>query len=183
MNTTLITENQALIARILEVLPECAVDKTLIPAHDTVILTDPFGAKSLLKQTSSYVLVLSDTPSFTEGTHLLSLGIRGYLNTYTHRDNLLQAIHSIETGNIWIYPEFIQEMIKQTSSTLTDHSDILTKLTDREEETALLVAKGLSNKEIAVRLDITERTVKNHLTHIFEKLEVNDRFSLALLLK
>ncbi len=53
-------------------------------------------------------------------------------------------------------------------------------LTDRESEVLLLVADGLGNKQIARRLAITERTVKNHLTHIYQRLGVTDRTQAAL---
>jgi DNA-binding NarL/FixJ family response regulator len=53
-------------------------------------------------------------------------------------------------------------------------------LTQREAQIALLVSDGNTNKQIAHRLDITERTVKAHLTQIFRKLGISDRFMLAL---
>ena len=62
-------------------------------------------------------------------------------------------------------------------------SDLLANLTRRECEIATLVGNGESNKQIARRLDITERTVKAHLTEVFRKLEVADRLKLALMVK
>lgn len=59
---------------------------------------------------------------------------------------------------------------------------MLAALTQREREVALCVARGESNKEIARKLDLAERTIKAHLTGIFEKLGVRDRLRLALLL-
>ena len=58
----------------------------------------------------------------------------------------------------------------------------LDELTKRERQVALAVADGLSNREIAERLSISERTVKARLTSVFQKLEVRDRVQLALLL-
>ena len=60
---------------------------------------------------------------------------------------------------------------------------MLEKLTKREYEIATLVGRGESNKRIANRLDITERTVKAHLTEIFRKLQITDRIKLALMMK
>ena len=62
-------------------------------------------------------------------------------------------------------------------------SDLLANLTRREYEIATLVGNGESNKQIARRLDITERTVKAHLTEVFRKLDVADRLKLALIVK
>ena len=62
-------------------------------------------------------------------------------------------------------------------------NNLLENLTKREYEIAILVGRGESNKQIARRLDITERTVKSHLTEIFRKLAITDRIKLALLVK
>jgi len=62
-------------------------------------------------------------------------------------------------------------------------NNLLENLTKREYEIAILVGRGESNKQIARRLDITERTVKAHLTEIFRKLAITDRIKLALLVK
>jgi two-component system NarL family response regulator len=61
--------------------------------------------------------------------------------------------------------------------------ELLANLTRREYEIATLVGNGESNKQIARRLDITERTVKAHLTEVFRKLDVGDRLKLALIVK
>lgn len=185
MKIVLLTLKPHLRARIGELLPECLVLSHPAQAEDSAtVLCDPESAVLLLKHSPAFrTMVLSDRPSYTEGTALLTLGIRGYTNTYIHFDNLMQALNTIESGNVWVYPEFMQQMIRQVTATAHDNSTVLEKLTEREVQTALLVSEGLSNKEIASRLDITERTVKNHLTHIFEKLGVSDRFSLAMLLK
>lgn len=61
--------------------------------------------------------------------------------------------------------------------------DAIAGLTHRENEIALLVAQGESNKNIAYKLAITERTVKAHLTEIFKKMQVADRVKVALIIK
>ncbi len=89
----------------------------------------------------------------------------------------------IKSGNIWLYPSFMQELIAQSFVQTNSKNELLEKLSLREKETALEVAKGKSNKEIAIELNITERTVKAHLSSIFEKVGASDRFTLALMLK
>jgi DNA-binding NarL/FixJ family response regulator len=151
---------------------------------DEIIISDPETARELIKKRDNIILlVLSDTPSLEEGTSLLALGIKGYGNSYMFSKHFEQAITVLEAGNVWLYPSFMQEMISSINSINEDHTTILEKLTDRESEIALHVSKGASNKEIAIALEITERTVKQHISHIFEKLNVSDRLSLALLLK
>lgn len=160
-----------------------------VPEIDTldtasIVISDPANALEILKRyPEAKVMVLSNEPSFAEGTRLLPHGIRGYANTYIHLKHLEQALESIESGNVWLYPEFMQQLIGQVTAASNNHDEVLGKLTERERETALLVKEGKSNKEIASALDITERTVKQHMSHIFEKLGVGDRFALAMLLK
>ena len=62
----------------------------------------------------------------------------------------------------------------------TDITDKLNELTRREIEVLKLLAEGMFNKEIAVRLHISERTVKNHVSNLFKKIKVNDRTQAAV---
>ncbi len=151
---------------------------------DTIVISDPDSAKEILTQRNDLnLLVLSDNPNFEEGSKLLVMGIKGYGNSFMFKLHFDQAISMIQSGNVWLSPSFVQEMITQIKSDKMDYHAILEKLTEREREIALHVSDGMSNKEIAIALDITERTVKQHMSHIFEKLNVSDRLSLALLLK
>ncbi|MBN2965125.1 response regulator transcription factor [Sulfurospirillum sp. T05] len=128
------------------------------------------------------IMVLEDTPTFEEGKPLLRLGIFGYANARLSAAHLQQALMLIRDGNIWLYPEFLLQMIQGLPQ--TDSSDFLTqRLTKREYEIATLVAQGRSNKEIAKISFITEHTVKVHLRTIFEKLGIHDRLSLALMFR
>jgi DNA-binding NarL/FixJ family response regulator len=149
-----------------------------------VIITDPGNAPAIMKHVPmGKVMVLSDAPTFEEGSQLLPLGIRGYGNTYIHIKHLMQAIITIESGAVWLYPAFMRQLIHGASSAAKNRNALLERLSERERETALLVVEGLSNKEIAKALNITERTVKQHMSNIFEKLGVSDRLSVAMKLK
>jgi len=151
---------------------------------DYLVFTDAQTALKLLQERADLkVMALSDMPSFTEGQLLLQKGLKGYANTNIHYTHLQQAIEFINSGNIWLYPTFMQELIIHTLPTTDSRDELLDKLSQREQETALEVAKGKSNKEIASELNITERTVKAHLSSIFEKVGASDRFALALMLK
>jgi len=130
------------------------------------------------------VLYLDDCPSFVNGNKLLPLGIKGYGNSRMSSLNLLQALEVINDGHIWLYPEFIQKLIQESIASKSNPKEVsLETLTKKEREIASLVAKGLSNKIIALKCDISESTVKAHIHSIFNKLEVNDRLSLALMLR
>ena len=92
-------------------------------------------------------------------------------------------------GEVWIRRSLTAQLLEQLgermrTATLSRKSeaDLLAELTKREREIASLVARGENNKIIARNLDITERTVKAHLTEIFRKLGVTDRLKLAVLI-
>lgn len=132
------------------------------------------------------VLYLTGVPDFEEGKEALKLGARGYGNAYLQPAHLLQALETIQEGNLWLYPEFIAQMVRQIAeagSGLPPQEgarEVLELLTEREREVAGGLCMGLSNKEMAERYGITERTIKAHLGSIFRKLSVQDRVGLAL---
>ncbi|MDD2267826.1 response regulator transcription factor [Sulfuricurvum sp.] len=132
------------------------------------------------------IMLFSNKPSYEEGYELLPFGIKAYANTYMAHIHLKDALNTVLLGNIWLYPEFIQMMIQSFSKPHPSlHvNDILSTyhLTEREIQIALLLKKGLSNKEIAERTGISERTVKAHLSAVFEKTGIKDRLALALAL-
>jgi len=134
-----------------------------------------------LLPTCKAIFALSRKPNFKDGTHLLSLGIKGYGNINMPKINIRDALYVIRNGNIWLYPEFLQMMITSYSKNLHEvNQEELDLLSEREQEIASLIRKGLSNKEIANHSNITERTVKAHLSSIYEKLNIKDRVALVI---
>lgn len=131
------------------------------------------------------VVIMSDAPQDAEGARAFAAGASGYCNTHAAPQVLRQIAVVIENGGVWLGPSLLQRLVGGTSRLLAGRdakarerwSD---RLSEREREVALNVAKGASNKEIAEQLDITERTVKAHLGAIFEKLGVRDRLQLSL---
>ncbi len=149
-----------------------------------IIITDTAAVETLLSLNPSFSLfALTPSPSFTEGTALLAQGIKGYGNSFMHAKHLRRAIITIKEGNIWLPPSFMQELIAHVvPATDSENLPVLEALTARQKETALLIKEGLSNKEIAQKLHITERTVKAHISAIFERTGISDRLSLAMFL-
>ena len=126
--------------------------------------------------------VVRTLPQIEEGEHLLSHDIGGYGNVNMSDDVFLQAIEVICSGNIWLYPELMADVVSKVAhlNTKSPMSEALKALTPREQEVALLVAKGESNQLIADNLKISQNTVKLHMASIFEKLGVKSRVALAL---
>ncbi len=121
---------------------------------------------------------------------LFRSGIRGCCDLAMKPEQINNAIKAILKGELWIrrsltsfmLDELVEVSIEKERIESAIH-DLLSNLTKREYEIAMLVGHGESNKRIANRLDITERTVKAHLTEIFRKLQISDRIKLALMMK
>lgn len=132
------------------------------------------------------IVVLANAPDQAEALYALSLGAVGYSHAYATADALKEIRTVIEHGGLWLGNSLLQKLIEVSTKLTTTKThqveSLLDQLTQREREVAVEAAKGLSNKEIARILDITERTVKAHLASIFERLKVKDRLHLALML-
>ena len=109
----------------------------------------------------------------------VEIGVDGYIMKDSDLDELKNAITTVISGENYIQPKLIPALNKKLMSMDNDKEKI-ESLTDRELEVLILVAKGMFNKEIGITLDISERTVKNHLSNIFKKIEVSDRTQAAV---
>ena len=131
------------------------------------------------------VIALSDEPRDEEGLLVFRAGASGYCNGYASPLVLQQVAETVAQGGVWLGQSLLQKIVMVTAREGPRPPEIPPQwamlLTEREQTVALAVATGASNKEIADQLDITERTVKAHLTAIFEKLPVRDRLQLTLL--
>lgn len=143
------------------------------------------GAEALIGQhRGTRMVVMSREPSEDEGIAALRAGARGYCNVYIDPRLLEKVITTVQAGEVWAGRKLVDRLVQMIASSRPapagDDSGGLDALTPREREIALLVGKGVSNKAIAQRLDITERTVKAHLGAVFSKLGVTGRLQLAL---
>jgi DNA-binding NarL/FixJ family response regulator len=133
------------------------------------------------------VVVMSRLPNDDEGIAALRAGARGYCNAYIDLRLLEKVIDTVQAGEVWAGRKLIDRLVELIASNATAHArpDVdhaaFDGLTPREREIAMLVGEGVSNKVIARRLDITERTVKAHLGAVFAKLGLPGRLQLALL--
>ncbi len=114
----------------------------------------------------------------------IKAGATGYiLKNYASRD-LLKVIESALKGEPCLDPKLASKLMSEFSKVQKrekKRADLFHRLTDREREILKLVAEGMSNKEVAGVLFISDKTVKNHLKNIFTKLGVNDRTKAAVL--
>lgn len=109
----------------------------------------------------------------------LDNGVNGYIMKDSESIELKRAIQIILSGKTYIQPSMIPELNSRLANRDVEKEKI-ESLTKREKEVLIQVANGMSNKEIANNLDISERTVKNHISNIFKKIDVSDRTQAAV---
>ena len=119
----------------------------------------------------------------------LASGAMGCCSPALDEEQVRRILAIVEEGGVWIsnaaLPQLLQRL-RQRSEKVSPPAaqpptlEVLSNLTQREREIAKMVAAGDSNKIIARKLNITDRTVKAHLTTVFQKLNVRDRLQLAL---
>lgn len=127
------------------------------------------------------IIVFPNQLNQAAALRLFSVGVSGQCAPYIGKEQLSLVLSVVGSGEIWGGKAFIQQLIMQSTAPVEIHNDELDDLSERELDVAQYVSKGLSNKQIALEMDITERTVKAHLTAIFKKTNTKDRLSLALL--
>lgn len=109
----------------------------------------------------------------------VDIGCNGYIMKDSNSELLRKAIYSVYAGENFIQPT-ITPALNAGLAAKAKNNEKLAELTRREVDVLKYLAQGLFNREIAVKLDISERTVKNHVSNIFKKLQVNDRTQAAL---
>ena len=109
----------------------------------------------------------------------VDIGVDGYILKDSESAELKKAIRAVKNGENYIQPSLIPALNSQLLSRDTD-KDKISSLTNRELEVLVQVANGMFNKEIATNLNISERTVKNHISNIFKKIDVSDRTQAAV---
>jgi DNA-binding NarL/FixJ family response regulator len=116
------------------------------------------------------ILILSTHGGEEEIYRALQAGARGYVLKNVLREELLRAIREVHAGRRYIEPSVAAILAERVSHR---------SLTSREMEVLRMVARGLGNKEIAAALNIAEVTVKLHVSHVLDKLNVKDRTEAA----
>jgi two-component system, NarL family, nitrate/nitrite response regulator NarL len=115
----------------------------------------------------------------------LKSGADGYLLKTADSEQLSETLHRIMEGESVISPQMMNKLVatlrhQDRPSSEQSYRSKTERLSPREHEIVLLIAKGLSNKLIARELDIAETTVKIHVQHVFKKLELSSRVQVAL---
>lgn len=110
----------------------------------------------------------------------LLAGARGVITKYQADEVVLKAIRRVASGDLWFERQLLDGTLTRLMSRNNARAPQLEQLTERETGIILLIGEGLRNAEIAKRLRISEKTVRNHLTSIFGKVGVSDRLELLV---
>lgn len=147
-------------------------------------------AKQLLSHDQSLKLfIIKNNIEFNEVKRLIQIGVKGICSTDIDENYLLNAVNQVHNGHIFIEHHTRGKIIKEYldliemnrfSLPLND-TEMKKKLTRREIEIIKLLARGYTNIQIGKELFISDKTVKNHISNILEKLEVTDRLNAVLL--
>lgn len=177
-------------SKVLDSLPETPIDAdntSIFWLHSNIDRQQwLLNAIEIIKKTykPAKIVVLADIPNYEEFIAVLSKGATGYCHSYIDA-NILREIRTVITqGGLWIGQDMLKQLIQNSIKRVSSHPSYidsqLSKLSVREKAVAIEVSKGFSNREVASGMNITERTVKAHLTAIFERLGAKDRLELAL---
>jgi DNA-binding NarL/FixJ family response regulator len=126
------------------------------------------------------VVVVSDEPNEQEALAALTTGARGYCHAWASPQQLREVSQVVSRGGYWLGADLMSKLVGVVGQLRPLPDELPKELSEREAEVSREVVAGHSNKEIALSLGITERTVKAHLGAIFAKLGVRDRLQLAL---
>ncbi|GAB3258071.1 response regulator [Kineosporia babensis] len=159
----------------LDVVGQHRPDVTLLDYRMPV--ADGLGVLSRLADLTRVILLTSDD-STDVITAALAQGASGFLSHNSlARDDVLQAVRAVHAGEGWLAPVAAAVAVRQLRDRAERESAarIRFDLTRRERELMDLLVQGLTNAEIAAQLVLSEKTVKNHLNHVYAKLEVRHR--------
>ena len=161
--------------------PDVLLMDLKMPSGDAVDALIKIAEKSPVTQ----VIILT---AYSEEESVISTArqrARGYLLKGISAPTLIGAIRKVNAGEIWIDPELqagidFERIAKSFTALGPPANETVHGLTKRELEVLKLVAEGMSNEEIGQKIFISGKTVKTHLTNIFDKLQVNNRLKAAL---
>lgn len=137
--------------------------------------------------TNKPVVALSPTPNDEEGLALIQLGAKGYGHSHCAPHRLQEMVTVVEHGGLWVGNHLLKRILAGLQRVEPEaplsagiKAEVIKGLSGREAMVAKEVALGATNSEISSKLNITERTVKAHISSIFEKLGVRNRVEVAL---
>jgi two-component system nitrate/nitrite response regulator NarL len=176
----------------IEVVAACINGRTVMEAirqmAPTVAVLDFFMlglnglevlAKMSAERSATRAVFLTATATNKQLLNAVSGGAKGIVPKEMALDELVQCIRTVAAGREWLPQSLIDAALQRETTRQSGSKHLVQSLTCRERQIVLLVAEGLSNKEMCRRLGLREGTVKIHLHNVYEKVGVNNRTALA----
>jgi DNA-binding NarL/FixJ family response regulator len=174
------SDGHAAVERATALRPDVVLMDVRMPSLDGIAATREVLAVS--PDVRVVILTTFEQDDYIFGA--LSAGASGFLLKRTRPEDLIAAVHTIAAGDALLSPSVtrrvIDRMAQQPTPDLTGHAK-LDSLTPRERDVLELIARGLSNREIAAALVVEESTIRTHVKRILMKLHVRDRVQAVIL--
>ncbi|MEK1931160.1 MAG: response regulator transcription factor [Pararhizobium sp.] len=159
--------------------------------HPDVMLMDismPGGGLSAIPlileiAPSQKIVMLTVSEASDDVTAALNGGAKGYVLKGIGSRALADVIRAVASGESYVAPTLSAKLLSSRSQAAANQFELVASLTTREQEVLRLVASGMSNKLVARKLDLQEKTVKHHMTQIMTKLGVTNRTEAAMVLR
>lgn len=131
------------------------------------------------------IVMLTVSEANADVTRALNAGVQGYILKGVGSRALADILRNVAAGESYLTPTLSARLLSdlQSPQPANGVADRLRHLTERQTEILRLVAEGLSNKEVALRLELQEKTVKHHMTGVLSKLNVRNRTEAALMMR
>lgn len=177
------------VTRAQELRPDVVLMDIRMPVRNGIEATRDIASNPLLGRTHVLVLTTFDIDEYVYDA--LAAGASGFLLKDADPDDIAHAVRVVAAGDALIQPSVMRRLVEtfvlsrprtaRTGAGRGSAHDALAALTDREREILALVARGLSNDDIAAELFISPATVKTHLARVMAKTDAHDRAQLVVL--
>jgi len=167
----------------VKLVPQLAVDIVLMDINMPVVDGVEATRRILEENEGVEVIILTMYPQDEYVFQALKAGAKAYLLKDTRSKKLLEVIRTVHGGQAVISPEMTTRLLdefRQVSKKDEKKKPDYQPLTAQEQKILTLVAEGASNRDIAADLNLSERTIKNYVSIIFQKLQVNNRTEAAI---
>lgn len=146
----------------------------------TIFMENSKDVERLIEEKDIKIIVLANKGEETLVTEAVKTGVHGFLFKGMDKQSFIHAIRSVKEGEMYIHPEATKSLIKEYRKLINGETEDEFQrphhlYTKRECEILQLLTDGQSNKKISETLEISEKTVKNHISSLFKKMQVNDR--------
>jgi two-component system nitrate/nitrite response regulator NarL len=171
------TDGQEAVQAIREFVPDVAVLDISMPGLNGLDVL----ASVISEGSDTKIVFLTAAVSDEQVLAAIANGAKGIVLKDSAPDCLIDCVRDVAAGKQWFPIDLVETALQRDTERRTAGLGFLQQLTERERQIVLLVAEGLSNKEIARRINLSEGTIKIYLHKVYEKLEVPNRTALTAL--